>query len=399
MKVALVIERIETWRGGAETSTMLFANHLARLGCEVHVITTSHIPSTPDLKIVPIRANSGLRAMRTLSFARRATRYLRGKDYDVVHGITPCAALDVYQPRGGTVPETLQRNLAVRAGPGARSLKRVAQQLNLKYRVVAGLERRLLRRRPAPWVISLSDYVTDQLHRHYAFDTGRIRKIFNGVDPDATPPAERDRQRAEVRAQYNLTDDDLLLLCVAHNFRLKGVGRLIESLARVRGGLVSPDRGKKIISVVLGRDNPRSFARQARQLGVADRVLFAGPTQRITAFYHGADVLVHPTYYDPCSRVVLEALAAGLPVITTRFNGAAERITTGRHGYVIDSPDDVAGLADAIARLTDDRHRRTCAEVAPEATAGISMREHARQARSLYNELVAAGTLRRGGYR
>ena len=403
MKVALVIERLESWRGGAETSTALFAGHLTYLGCEVHVVTTTNMPSTPDMKILPIKASGALRAARTHLFAQRAARYLASKDYNIVHAITPCMAADIYQPRGGTVPETLQRNVAIRAGHRSRGLKRIGQQLNLKYRIIAHLERRMLTRNPAPWVISISDYVTEQLQRHYGFDPSRIRKIFNGVDSDPTPPADRAQQRAEVRAQYRLKDDDLLLLCVAHNFKLKGVHRLIEALARVRYGGPSsntpPARGGRFFAIVVGRDNPRAFARLAEQKHVEDRVIFAGPTQRIPGFYHAADVLVHPTYYDPCSRVVLEALAAGVPVITTRFNGAAERIVDGREGYVIESPDDVPALASAITALCDNDHRRACAAAALKATKGITMREHAKQAMKLYEELIDSGTLRRGAYR
>ncbi len=403
MKVALVIERLETWRGGAETSTASFAGHLAYLGCEVHVVTTTNVPSTPAMHILPIRASGALRAARTLLFAQRAARYLQGKDYDVVHCITPCMAADIYQPRGGTVPETLNRNVALRTSAGSRGLKRIGQQLSLKYRIIARLERRLLTRRPAPWVISISDYVTEQVRRHYGLDSARVRKIFNGVDPDPTPAADRAGQRAEIRSQYGLRGHDLLLLCVAHNFKLKGVHRLIEALARVRyggaKGTTPVDRRGRVIAVVVGRDNPRSLARLAEQKHVERQVIFAGPTQRIAAFYHAADVLVHPTYYDPCSRVVLEAMAAGVPVITTRFNGAAERITNGREGYVIDSPDDVSALADAIVALCDDNHRRACAEAAPRAISGVTMREHARQAVRFYEELIESGSLRKGGYR
>ena len=182
-----------------------------------------------------------------------------------------------------------------------------------------------------------------------------------------------------IRRQYDLADDDLMLLCVAHNFKLKGVHKAIEALAR---------SGGDYRLVVVGRGNPSHLAKQAATLGVADRVIFAGASQRVLAFMHAADVLIHPTYYDPCSRVVLEALGAGLPVITTRFNGAAERIVDGRHGYVVDTPDDIEVLADRIKRLADDDHRRDCARQAPEAVKGISMREHAEKVLALYGEIV-----------
>lgn len=399
MKVAVVIERLETWRGGAETSTVQFAGHLARLGCEVHMITTSQQPSTPELRIVPIRANGALRGARTLVFARRAARYVREHSFDIVHGITPCVAADVYQPRGGTVPETLERNLAMRPRGGVRGLKRVSQQISLKYQVVAGLERRLLKRQPSPWVIAISDYVTRQLGQHYGLDGSRVRRIFNGVDPDVTPAAERVAQRADLRLQFGLADDDLVLLCVAHNFKLKGVAKLIEALALRRQGRAKGSRADRTFAVIVGHDNPRSFARLAQRLGVADRVLFAGSTQRMPAFLHGADVLVHPTYYDPCSRVVLEAMAAGLPAVTTRYNGAAELITEGREGYVIDSPEDVAALADRIERLADEKHRRECARWGPLTTEPVTMRAHAERVLALYEELIASGECRRGGYR
>jgi len=395
MNVALVIERIEPWRGGAETSTLQFAGHLARMDCRVHVVTTTNIPSTPKLTIVPIRANRAFRAIKTLAFAQRAARYVRSQNFDIVHSVTPCAAADIYQPRGGTVPETLARNRAIRTGTALRFMKHIGQQLSLKYQIIAHLERQLLTRQPPPWVIAISQYVSDQLHRHYHFDASRTRLIFNGVDPDETSDLERVEQRQALRKQFGLTDNELVLLCVAHNFKLKGVGKLIESMGHLRMN----KRHDRTFALIVGRDKPNTFAKLAKRWQVADRVMFAGPTQRIQAFFHAADILVHPTYYDPCSRVVLEALAAGLPVITTRFNGAAERITDGREGYVIDSPLDVSALADRIDRLTDKDHRLACAANAAQAIANVSMKTHAEQVRALYEELLISGKLSSGGYR
>lgn len=395
MKVALIIERMEPWRGGAETSTVQFAGHLARLGCEVHMITATHMPSTPELRVVPLSARSTLRSTRTLIFSRRAAQYVRSQDYDIVHAITPCIAADVYEPRGGTVPETLKRNLAIRSSSAARGLKRLGQSLNLKYRTLLRLERNLLNRSPAPVVIALSDYVCRQLSEHYAFDESHVRKVFNGVDPDISTPRERSQHRHEIREQFDLKHHDYVLLCVAHNFKLKGVGRLIEALALLKGSTADRRAGLPL-ALVVGHGNPRPFAAQAAKLGVGQRVLFAGGTQRIAAFFHAADVLVHPTYYDPCSRVVLEALSAGLPVITTAYNGAGEIIAQGREGYVIDRPEDVAALADCIGRLGDHAHRAACARNGPACVAPFTMRKHAEQVLQIYEELRAHGGSRHG---
>jgi UDP-glucose:(heptosyl)LPS alpha-1,3-glucosyltransferase len=219
--------------------------------------------------------------------------------------------------------------------------------------------------------------------------------IFNGVDPD---PADRDRReedRWELRRRYRLADDELLLLTVAHNFKLKGVSRLIEAVARLKA-----ERPRlKFRALTVGRDDPGPYAEWADQLGVSDRIIFAGDVNRIETFYHAADVLVHPTYYDPCSRVVLEALAAGLPVVTTRYNGAAERVADGRQGFVIDDPGDVAALADRIGRLADDNLRRQCSEEAAAVVESLTMERHARQVVDLYRQVFAEGAWKQGGYR
>jgi len=394
MNVALIMERIETWRGGAETSTNRFAHCLAGRGCKVTMVTASHVASTPAVTVVPIKTSDTLRAGRTWLFVQRAGSYIREQDFDIVHSITPFPAADLYQPRGGTVPETLARNIAVRSTAVQRGLKWFGQRLSLKYQVTGRLERQLLRRRPPPWVIAISQYVSDQLSRHYQFDRARVRLIFNGVDPDRASPEQRQAHRRAIRRQLHLADDDLMVLCIAHNFKLKGVGSLIEAVARR-----CADRRDRTYTVIVGRDNPAPFARLVERLGLAEHIFFVGPTQRIQAFFHAADLLAHPTFYDPCSRVVLEAMAAGLPVITTRFNGAAERITDGQQGYVIDSPRDVDALADRIDRLADNAHRRACGRESIRAVESISMEDHAAAVLALYEDIVRSGELKRSPYR
>jgi UDP-glucose:(heptosyl)LPS alpha-1,3-glucosyltransferase len=116
---------------------------------------------------------------------------------------------------------------------------------------------------------------------------------------------------------------------------------------------------------------------------------FLGPRDDIRRLYAAADVLAHPTWYDPCSRVVLEALCCGLPVVTTRLNGAAEAIEDGRHGVVIDSPGNTAALADAIAVCLKPEMHEACQAAAATMREHLSMARHARELRALYEHVLA----------
>ncbi len=382
MRVALVIERIETWRGGAETSTVQFAQQAARRGCEMTLVTASRGQPPPGVSVMTIKVTSALRSQRTRLFAARAAAAIRRDGFDVVHAITPCPIADLYEPRGGTVPEMLRRNAAMRRSPLRRHVKRLRDRLNPKYQVLLRLERSLLERRPPPVIVAISRYVAEQFREHYGIAGPGVRLVFNGVDPDPSTPAQREADDNEIRQQYDLARGEKLALCVAHNFRLKGVGRLIEAVAALPAA-----QRRHVRAVIVGRDNPLRYVRQAKRLGVMDRIVFAGSTERIAAFYHAADMLVHPTYYDPCSRVVLEALGAGVPVITTRFNGAAEVMTDGRQGFVLDSPDDVPALADRIARLLDEPFRQECAAAAQRLCTKVGMERHAEEIVKLYREI------------
>ena len=392
MKVALVSEWLDAWRGGAETSALQFLHHLVDAGADVHVFTRSRPASAPGLTVHTVSGASLSRTRRSVTFAHRVERLLRGESFDIVHGITACRGLDLYEPRGGTVAETIERNLALRSSPTARSLKRYANRFNLKQRYTLRLERALLRDPSGPTVVALSDYVVEQLRRHYALPDGRIRKVFNGVDPDPTTPAERARHREEIRLEYNVPADATLVLCVAHNFRLKGVACWMEALAALR------DRGvDDVRSLVLGRDDSVRWRRLADRLSLNSRLTFVGPTDRVGEFYHAADVLVHPTYYDPCSRVVLEAMSSGLACITTRWDGAAELVSDGCSGFVLVEPTDVGRLADCVQKLRDPAVRKAMGDAARVSAQRASMAQHAQELLGVYEDVVHRGRLATDG--
>ena len=382
MKVALVIEWIDPWRGGAETSTSQFVRHLLDRGVELTIVTRSRLSPAPGMAVHTVAVKSPFRSHQAAIFSRRATEYLRRGCFDVVHAISPCAGATIYEPRGGTIAETIQRNLAIRPMGLARRLKGAANRFNLKQQRMLRFERRWLGGRHRPHVIAISDYVTRQLRGHYDYPPALIHKVFNGVDPDLADARTRASHRQEIRRLYHIREEDLLAIMVAHNFRLKGLGRWIDALRQLSEAGRLPIR-----SLVIGKDNSVRWERRVLREGLGDRLQFTGPTRRVASFFHAADVLVHPTFYDPCSRVVLEALASGIPAVTTRYDGAAEVIQHRVNGWVLEDADCVSRLVESVTELADPAVRAHFCAAARASSQGLSMRQHAEGVYQIYQAL------------
>lgn len=382
MKVAIISEWLDAWRGGAETSTLQFLHHLMDAGLELHVFTRSRPSPTPGLHVHSISGASMSRTRRSVTFAHRVEHRLRENTFDIIHAITPCRYVDIYQPRGGTVAESIERNIALRNHGLAQSIKRATNRFNLKQRYSLALEKTLFNQKDGPVVVAISDYVVRQLKTHYGLPDERIRKIYNGTNCESIDDLQRQHNRQTIRNQYNIKEDDFLVIVVAHNFKLKGVHRWMEALARLQ------HKGRKNIrSLVIGKGDTEPWHRLLQKLGLDDILTFTGPTERIQEFYHAADILVHPTYYDPCSRVVLEAMTAGLPCITTKWDGASEMIEHGQNGYVLNNPGDVKELADFVERLMDDEHRSSLSKSAIAVKTRVSMERHTNEILTLYEEI------------
>lgn len=383
MRIALVVEQIDRRRGGAETSVTEFAAHMAAAGVDVCCLTAGGTPGREGgVEVQPVWTGGGPRWWRYKKFLDAASLAARQGSFDLVHAIVPCDAADIYQPRGGTVPETMIRNLALTKPGWRRSLKQLGQNLSLKHRIMATAERNLLTARHKPVVACVSSYVARQVQQHYSLSGPNVRVIFNGVNPDLADSAGREADRHALRTEWGVGPDTVVFGTVAHNFKLKGIHRLVQAAGLVRAG------GGRIALVIAGKGRPGPYQRLARKCGISDAVRFVGPVSNVWALYHAVDACVLASYYDPCSRVVLEALTAGVPCITTRYNGAGDVIVDGENGYVVQTPDDVAALADRMQLLLDSRRRGRMAQAACQLREQVSMARHASQMLVLYEQVV-----------
>ena len=135
---------------------------------------------------------------------------------------------------------------------------------------------------------------------------------------------------------------------IAHNYRLKGLQELIAATASIDTAFRD-----KFRIVVVGKGRRWSFRKLAKEMGIADQLTFVGPSDVPEEYYAAADVYCQPTYYDPCSLTVMEAMSSGLPVITTRYNGVGELIENGREGYVLDRPDNIGEFVRHLESLVE----------------------------------------------
>ena len=361
MKIGFQIEHLDPARGGAETYVYRFAKTLLAAGHEVHLFA-EEAAAAPQGAITHIVMRHGLtRAESDLRFARASGRAARRANLDVVVAVGRTLGANVLQPHGGTLVGSRRQNLRVIRDPMLRGAKRAFDWLSPRLRAQALIEGRQYAAFPPPEVVAISRMVQRDIQQFHRVPDERLHLVYNGVDLEQFAPSICEARRAEARKAWGLADGETCFLIVAHNFRLKGVYELVEAAA-----FLDPKEPWRI--VVVGKGKAWRCQARAEELGCRDGLVFAGPMGDVAAAYAASDVYVQPTWYDPCSLVVLEALACGRPVITTRFNGAAELMEDGREGLVLDTPAEIERLADAMSRLMDG-NRSTAMGLAARATA------------------------------
>ena len=387
MNLAVIIENFNPHAGGLERSTAQIASELAARGHHVTILAGG-CKDTACLPGVPIQA-MGRRKARGLiglvRFAKWTKQTMEAGQYDTTLSMTTAVSARVLQPRGGAVRETLDRNIAMRPTPIARFAKRIAVMLNPKQQYLLSLERRAFTAPNLYKVAAVSEYVTRQLDRHYHLPPDKVELIPNAAVMPKPDPDQRDEWRKRIRAGFNIPDDTPTFLFAAINPRLKGFDPLLKALAILKDRHVD-------VRVLMAGEFWHKHNAAADRMGVRDKVCFVRHTRRIEALYAAADVTVHPTFYDPASKVVIESLMMGVPAISTAFNGASDLIEAesgSPRGRVIPDPADAKALADAMQALTDPKTREACRDACRGLNAGLSMSAHVDRLEALLQDSIA----------
>ena len=319
---------------------------MATEGYEVHVYAEHQDEEDPGIYFHSVKTIPFPKSLRLLSFAIKATKEIENGNYDITFGVGNTLKADVLQPHGGVHWAWFWRSLRAYDHPILWMIKFFGRVLSLKQWISGWIEDAPYKKAKFAKIIAISEMVKMDMIRWYQIPEERITVVYNGVDIEHFHPRNR-QYREEIRRRHGI-GDELVILFVSNNFRMKGLGFLIKALAKIRKGNPFPFK-----LLVLGRDRQGSYLRLARENGIFEEVVFAGSTNEPEKYYGASDFLVHPTFYDACSLTVLEALASGLPVITTHSNGAGGIITQGQEGFVISDPRGEKILIEKISFLLD----------------------------------------------
>ncbi len=378
MRIAVLRQRL-TGGGGAETTLGHLVRGFVAAGHEV-VVLAGEAPETgrrlvsegASYAAVPVW---GGKAGRVVSYALNARRALREVGAEVILSLERTLSQHVYRAGDGCHREWLARRQ-----PQLSPVGRAGQSLRPLNRVLLWLEKRLFAAPGLSRVIANSRMVQEEILRHYGLPREKVTVIHNGVDRDRFKPLSM-RERREVRRALGVEPREKMVLFVGSGFGRKGLAHLISALAAL------PDPQAKLW--VAGRGSVRRYQSQARRLGVAAQVRFWGPAAEVTSLYQAADLLALPTLYDPCSNVVLEALACGCPVVTTTANGAAEFLTPGVNGEVVAAPWETEALAGALREALDRGRDSGVEAAATAAVAQLSWEETVRRTLAVLEEARA----------
>ena len=347
MKI-LVVCRPLVFHGGVERATAGFLGGLVEHGDAVDLLSPGGDPRLPGVthrRLVLPPSPPPLRPLVLAAAVRLASA--RGR-WDIIqtHERTPGA--DVY--RAG---EGCHRAWLAARGRSGRGFYN---------RVVLTLERRLFA--ATPRIVAIARSGRAEIERLYAVPGDRVHVVYNGVDLLRFNPDARTTAHAAARAEAGITGDAWTLLFVGSGFERKGLATAIDALARLP---------KETRLIVVGKGDLPPYRAQASRLGVDARVAWLGPRPDVERWYAAADVVVLPTTYEPFGNVHLEALASGVPIVTTARAGGAE-IVSDACGAVVPQAD-----PDAVVHAVERLRARDAAAVRARCRAAAEPFTYARQ--------------------
>lgn len=317
--------------GGLQVDFMNIAKECMARGHKVVAYTISWEGARLEgLETILLPVSGVTNHARYQSFSEGVHEHIRGKDFDVLVGFNKMPGLDVYYAADVSyAAKMMERNRLHRYTP--------------RYRTLMALERGVFDKESGTKVILLTEKEKAFYMDYYGTSAERFHLMPPGISKAFLPPADAGEIRARKREELGIEQEKTVLLMVCTNFKIKGVARAIRALAAL-----PPDVSGKTVLLVVGKDNPRQYSRLAGKMKVLVQVRFIGARDDVPHLLMAADFLIHPASIENTGTVIVEALAANVPVLTTDICGYGSHVTQAGGGLLVGSPFDQDELNKAL---------------------------------------------------
>lgn len=358
--------------GGLEKYASRIASGFAEKGARVSILTTDLSKSGlghPSISFYPLKTSPWPAFLRMEQFDAQVQKWLQAEKPDLVFGMDR-NRFQTHIRAGNGVHIAYLKSRVWTEG----RLKHWICLLNPMHRKILSIEKAAFENPRLQKLFANSFMVRSQLLEHYAIDPAKIEVIHNGVEWKEMEKdfLEWENKKKEVAQRFHLDPDRFHFLFIGNGYSRKGLDRLLEGLSRLKRA--------DFLLTVIGKDNRMDeYIAKASKLGLKDQVRFFGPQQEIRLFYQFADVLVIPSFYDPFANVTVEALAMGLFVVSSKYNGGHE-ILNEKNGLVLENLLDSDSMVEALTQSM--RHRKT-KQSALEARQSVSHLDFSKQLHQL----------------
>ena len=357
--------------GGAERFVAGLASTLGGQNVQVTVITRRW-DGAGQQDVITCDPPKPTRVIRDWGFARGVRRILRSHRFDLVQSNERIPGCHLYRAGDGVHREWLRQRARTQSLPA-----RLATALSPYHAWVRYAERAMFESPEMRAVICNGQMVRDEILEWFDIEPEKLHIIHTGVDTDYFHPRCRETGE-DTRRGLGVSNDTPLFAFIGSGFARKGLDAAIRAIAAVPEAHL----------IVVGQNNHTArFRRLSRSLGAAERLHFTGILSDVLPVYGAADALLLPTLYDPFPNVTLEAMACGLPVVTSTKCGAAEIIRNGENGWVSDALD-VHEFTRALRTLCDSDRCRSIGDEARRTAECFTLDVMRERLLDLYNRLL-----------
>ena len=374
MKIAIIRQKFVLY-GGAEQFADGYIHQLANSGHEVHIFANQWARSNHKNihyhKVPTLNLNA---FFRTLSFSRRVVKKIRKQQFDIVQSHEKTLLQDIYRAGDGCHKKWLNQR-----AKQFSFIKKLFIFLNPFHQLILRLEKNIFESDQCKKIIAISQMVKDDILENYRCPPDNISVVYNGVDLNRFHPNNKNIYRKSTREKLGIPENSILIFFVGSGFERKGLKFLLQSTKFLE------DQNWRLL--LMGKGNFDKYLHFA-PYNKRDQIIAEKPNPEIEKFYAAADLFILPSIYEPFGNVNLEALATGLPVITTKYCGAANIIDEKINGLIIEDPFNPQEIAKNINFLFNSSLREIMGKKARDLAEQFPPERNKREMLQIYESVV-----------